>query len=435
MSPDGAKVVFNIGDGLEVYDIASQSGIHVESGVPESNFVLSPNGRHLVVRNNADTAFDFSLFDLDRMRKVAQIPRFTNDEYLLLISDDGTRLVTTNFNGDTILRDGRDGSRIANLGSGQYGNDIIDSLITPDQSYAEIVRRDGVARYKLADGKLDREIALPYSYIRAVYPGGLSIAWVDGAGKLFVTDLQSCQARFGVPVAKSLDDVEDLQITVDGKRIIAASRSKQTLVDAKSGKVINSWLVPWREPPPVLPVSGWRPLPGPYPSGFVQSPDGRFIVRPVHIEPQTGMGATPGDSLYVFDSRTLGLLANLPGTFPVDLGSDGQPFSCDGRRMLTENTKRIALWDTSTWNQTSEIYASPPSSAVWLPDGSLLTENYDSGTDVRIWTRHRPEAWYAIAVLPQFWLALVATIFTLARIYADLNRWYHPVIPAGVRPG
>jgi len=68
-------------------------------------------------------------------------------------------------------------------------------------------------------------------------------------------------------------------------------------------------------------------------------------------------------------------------------------------------------------------------------DGSLLTiSEFPGKADVQIWTRHRPEAWYGIAVLPQFWLALFAALFCLYRIRADLRLWYHPILPAGV-PG
>ena len=110
--------------------------------------------------------------------------------------------------------------------------------------------------------------------------------------------------------------------------------------------------------------------------------------------------------------------------------------------MIIEDDGHLSLIDTATWKPTSEIYTGSAESVIWLPNGSFLTTSPfgpRATAAVQIWTRHRPEAWYGVAVLPQFWLALCATLFTLARIRADLRRWYHPTLttpepPAGMEP-
>jgi hypothetical protein len=334
-----------------------------------------------------------------------------------IFSNDGTRLVTWHRPFGSTLWNPRDGSKIKDLAPGPIDYAAGTCSITSDQQFAEIVHAGVVSFYRLADGTLDHEISLGSGAARAVSGDGASIACVDAAGTLFLIDTRTGLRRFATPVAKSRADVGIVQMTADGSRIIIAlGKSVLSLADALTGAIIKSSPVPW------APTAA-----GDLQTLAFQSPDGRFVVmpEPIRLSRRVSLVAVP--PLYVFDSHGLNLLGIVPGTIPHGC----QPFSPDGRRMVADDAQKLVLYDTATWKPTSAISAGSAPAFTWLSNGSLITTGNDaqSVTNVQLWTRHRPEAWWGVAVLPQFWLALVATLFTLARIRADLRRWYHPAVP------
>ena len=102
-------------------------------------------------------------------------------------------------------------------------------------------------------------------------------------------------------------------------------------------------------------------------------------------------------------------------------------FSPDGRRIVSASGDRTALvWDVETGRELIALigHTSRISSVAFSPDGQrIVTASLDR--TARVWRRVRPEWWYGVFWLPQFWaVALLAPVFlwSLRRDYIMLMR-------------
>lgn len=87
-------------------------------------------------------------------------------------------------------------------------------------------------------------------------------------------------------------------------------------------------------------------------------------------------------------------------------------FSPDGRRAVTsDGNNPLRLWDLETGEilETWEFHRS----ATFLSNGDLVTQ----GDCVQRWHRRRPEPWWGIAWLPEFWLMVLLGIVFVRSLF------------------
>ena len=86
----------------------------------------------------------------------------------------------------------------------------------------------------------------------------------------------------------------------------------------------------------------------------------------------------------------------------------GGLFSHDGRRLLTREAGGAQIWDVPSqrivWEMKEESHT-----ARWHPDGRhvLTTPLLGSERCVRLWALRRPEQWWGVLVLPEFWMTVL----------------------------
>jgi len=119
----------------------------------------------------------------------------------------------------------------------------------------------------------------------------------------------------------------------------------------------------------------------------------------------------------VHDNTTGKILYTLP---------DGQfaTFSKDHSRVIYENymTKAYHLHDGHTGEFLQAVFAKPQNSMniihAFSPDNETLY-HCDCGSQIQVWKRHRPEQFWGLAWLPEFWLALACSAALLRSLYCD----------------
>ena len=152
------------------------------------------------------------------------------------------------------------------------------------------------------------------------------------------------------------------------------------------------------------------------------SPDGSMIrtmeVLEPHRSPFSFLDSIPSRVL-VYDAAS----GRKIGTYG-DASTSGRSaeFSPDGRRILSKDVQECELYDL----ESGKLLFSFPSRAAFSPDGeNVLTQ---SSEDVRIWQRRRPEWWWGVFWMPQFWAATLLTVafaWSLRRDYKRLM-WVQP---------
>ena len=150
------------------------------------------------------------------------------------------------------------------------------------------------------------------------------------------------------------------------------------------------------------------------------SPDGRRILTASWLTHLQGEDRTPR----LLDSETGRELLVLRG----HKGSVwSAAFSPDGRHIVTASRDGTArVWDVETGRELLalighewEVFA-----ATFSPDGRRIVTLSNDFT-ARVWRRVRPEWWWGIFWLPQFWAAVLlaaAFAWSLRRDYIKLMR-------------
>ena len=102
-------------------------------------------------------------------------------------------------------------------------------------------------------------------------------------------------------------------------------------------------------------------------------------------------------------------------------------FSPDGRRIVTASEDGTArVWDSETGRELDVLkgHIGAVYSAAFSPDGRrIVTASIDR--TARVWRRVRPEWWWGVFWLPQFWAATLlapAFLWSLRRDYKLLMR-------------
>ncbi len=84
-------------------------------------------------------------------------------------------------------------------------------------------------------------------------------------------------------------------------------------------------------------------------------------------------------------------------------------FSPAGKRILTASwDKTASVWDAASGESlvVLEGHSDYVLSAAYSPDGKRIVTASDDHT-ARVWERRRPECWWGVAWLPQFWRTVV----------------------------
>ena len=143
------------------------------------------------------------------------------------------------------------------------------------------------------------------------------------------------------------------------------------------------------------------------------SPDGRHIVTASHDETARVWDGETGHELHVLSGHESGVIS--------------ATFSPDGRRIVTASIDGTArLWEAKTGRELDVLkgHKGRVSSAAFSPDGHrIITVSFDR--TVRVWRRVRPERWWGVFWLPQFWAAVLlaaAFAWSLRRDYRRLMR-------------
>ena len=94
-----------------------------------------------------------------------------------------------------------------------------------------------------------------------------------------------------------------------------------------------------------------------------------------------------------------------------------------GSRFVVDGHSTI--WDSRSGNRLAQIEGRIPvvSSASLDPRVERLVARSPSG-DLRIWHRRRPEYWWGLAWLPEFWLTAVFTILLIISLLRDRRRFW-----------
>ncbi len=171
------------------------------------------------------------------------------------------------------------------------------------------------------------------------------------------------------------------------------------LWDTRTGKMVSK-LFTGLSTHPAEPIMG----------EFAFSPDGELL------------GCTTEGKLFIWETRT-GVLknTNTPNEFAF------RAFLPDNTRVLVEtyvgeegpflkildaqSSKSLFRFHTETEGGSREFHISP--------DGSQILADY-SETEMALWRRRRPEWWWGVAYLPEFWLTLV---FALAFLWSVRRDW------------
>jgi WD40 repeat protein len=137
------------------------------------------------------------------------------------------------------------------------------------------------------------------------------------------------------------------------------------------------------------------------------SPDGNRIVTPsdkhaVRVwDPNSGreLFSTKGNTRPVYTCRC----------FP------------DSSRIVTESLdSSVRIWDMLTGEQLTVLNLKSAGTLALSPDGQRICVG--NGNTAYIWSRRRPEYWWGIAWLPEFWLTVLFAGALVWSVWRDRNR-------------
>jgi len=123
------------------------------------------------------------------------------------------------------------------------------------------------------------------------------------------------------------------------------------------------------------------------------------------------------DSVYVWEVDTARKVATLKGKPKIPFCK--AEFSPDGRQILTATGDGWAqIWDIQKEKTLTTFLGGH--SAGFSEDGQRVFTCSSNGV-VRVYSRRRPEPWWGIAWLPEFWIALVSGVGLVAMAVRHLR--------------
>jgi WD40 repeat protein len=129
--------------------------------------------------------------------------------------------------------------------------------------------------------------------------------------------------------------------------------------------------------------------------------------------PQQWCDGKVGQDVCLWDTRTGALVARLETSHAKTTEAS---FSPDGERIVTlNNSGALQTWNATSGEWLCELTCPrerlrPASQPDGIPSFSFSREGnkilLNNGSSFVLWERHRPEQWYGLAWLPEFWLAI-----------------------------
>ena len=131
-------------------------------------------------------------------------------------------------------------------------------------------------------------------------------------------------------------------------------------------------------------------------------------------------GFTPNDSgLEISTSRDMRVLDAKDGSEPQRFDVRGY-FSPDRDRFLSREAGGAQIWDVQSGWIVREMKGGTRT-GCWHPDGRHVLTAPVLGSEpyVRLWGLRRPEHWWGIAWLPQFWLTILFACLLAWSVWRD----------------
>jgi outer membrane protein assembly factor BamB len=390
LSADGKRLAVGAPDGVAVMDMSSGQELYNSSVSSWAKFTLSPDGSRL-----AGCAFPGGgpmLADIDHQKAIFSGPQAHEGfvRFPPLFSPDGS-LVAMYSGGTVVLVNARTGLIARSVGNADPG------LIFPMPHNAAIVSNSsGFLRFEFSlDAGNDRRIPISDpGWFLAQYPDAKTVAYLDSSGAIFIRDLQNNRQIAG-PIAVS-PGLCMLETSGDGRLLIAASRQEIWNFDAETGTPRTHVQAPLSQT-----------------NDMITSPDGQSVVFDWFAQ-----SSAASDQVLLYDARTLRRIGIIDGRLPSN-----PAFSPDSHLLAIRENSNLSLIDPATGRRVAGIHDGGEDCA-WTPNGSLLT--VDWAGDLYRWSPHRPAAWWGVAALASFWLALMAAVACIWRWRVELRRWYRP---------
>jgi WD40 repeat protein len=318
------------------------------------------------------------------------------DAAVVSISHDGRRLVTAAEDRSVCLIDMTDGKELLEIPCQR--NRVADSLFSLSDDGSRLVIRgeDGISLWDTASATKLKDL------FSDLVTNTFTVT-TDQQNQAHFIELPSGRERFAVANVSP----RNFQLTPDGQHLLLTDINKLTLVDAATGKVIRA-----------VPSAA-----GTYWSIPTISPDSRFIAS------EDPSPLTPwADSTTIFDANTLATVATVPG----DVYEGSQPFSKDSKRfVISHDIGSVVILNTGTWKAITELRPGLPMSGFnsgelswYLSENLIVTSSTvrDPGGSFCYWSKRRPDAWWGVVVLTQFWLALAIALLAASSFVRDICR-------------
>jgi hypothetical protein len=415
-SADCKYLAVRIGQTISIYDLRT---LHIINSIPMSRdpyvLHLSANARTLLTIDNRD---DLLVVDLATGKPTIHIMGRSRLPFgtTVLLAADGTRMAIYSPSG-TELWDCAAGRRIVTHPSFRQIRFTRNSLFLCCED------EQRVQFFNATDGSLDSITPLPHAY---ELNGGL------------ISDIRLDP---NPPLPHSVSDYGWFRTNADGSTIaffenVSASKNLLHVIDRKTGKDRISPMPCGPEPEEIIFMPDGAGLhiieDTLYQDGYtyVDLATGGTVKRNIPTaqnqfpleSPDSRFVACNGKSgLLILDARALITVATLPGGIEFARNE----FSPDGQRLLVNMPNdSLRLYDTTNWEWRSTIRSKDVTDSMFLSTGSILTiQSHDTLT---IWSQHRPDAWYGIAALWEFWLAVFAVAAFVVSAICDARRWYRP---------
>ena len=144
----------------------------------------------------------------------------------------------------------------------------------------------------------------------------------------------------------------------------------------------------------------------------------RGSIRVLAYSPD-GKNIASGDDPEVWDVESGTKLFELK----CDKAVETLEYSPDGRLIQTAwSDGAVRIWDAKTGLQCAEFFENTHkkylNDSEFSPDGQrIVTASHDE--TAQIWQRRRPEAWWGVAWLPEFWMAIVFAVALIWSVRRD----------------
>lgn len=331
---------------------------------------FSPDGRHILTASYDHTA---RVWDAETGHELSVLKGHEAEVSSAAFSPDGRRIVTASFDGTARVWDGAAGRELF------------------------VVRGHGGPVRSTASFGFSIRKTTPAGSTHIMRRRRFGTANEDGTAHVWWGDIAQ-KDRILHRLQRYQGCVNSAVFSPDGRRIATASEDGSARVwDAEKGRILH--VLKGHE--------GWV-------NSAVFSPHGRRLVT----------AGGKGYTARLWEAETGHEISVLNGHENIVWSA---AFSPVGHRIVTASGDRTArVWDSKTSHELYSLksHELPVRSAAFSSDGRrIVTASWDKTT--RVWRRVRPEQWWGVFWLAQFWAAVLlapAFLWSLRRDYKMLIR-------------